>query len=170
MKYFVRIDGKKQEIEIPDSEGKGDILIDKVSTQVEYRILEDLSGVDLHIDNRPFHVDFQEENGHLQLQVEGKDFNIEVLNEREESISRIIGHKASKKSNLGEIRAPMPGLIIKINVENGSKVEKGSSLLIVEAMKMENEIPSPIAGTVINIYVSKGDAVKKGQMLISLKT
>jgi biotin carboxyl carrier protein len=66
------------------------------------------------------------------------------------------------------VTAPMPGTILKVNVNPGDKVKKGQVLLILEAMKMENEIVAPGDGTVATVNVSKGSAVNAGDMLVSL--
>ncbi|MFO7611651.1 MAG: biotin/lipoyl-containing protein [Clostridia bacterium] len=67
-----------------------------------------------------------------------------------------------------KINAPMPGTILGVKVSVGEKVEKGQTLLVLEAMKMENEIAAPEAGTVSSINVEAGNSVESGQLLASL--
>lgn len=64
------------------------------------------------------------------------------------------------------VKSPMPGNILKINVTVGQKVNEGDTLLVLEAMKMENEIAAPKAGTVAQIIVSKGTVVETGAPLV----
>lgn len=66
------------------------------------------------------------------------------------------------------VKAPMPGTILSINVKVGDKVEKGDTVIILEAMKMENEIATEISGTVKAINVAKGTAVVQGDTLIQI--
>ncbi len=66
------------------------------------------------------------------------------------------------------VEAPMPGSIIDITVKSGERVKEGDVLLILEAMKMENEITAPRPGTVSNIYVNVGDTVSGGEPLMEL--
>ncbi len=73
------------------------------------------------------------------------------------------------KEKYSEIKAPMPGLIVKLNVEKGSIVKKGQSLLVLEAMKMENEIQSPSDGKIKDIRVKTGVGVEKNELLILLE-
>ncbi len=63
------------------------------------------------------------------------------------------------------ISAPMPGNILSVNVQNGSAVKKGDVLMILEAMKMENEIMSPCDGTIASVNVTKGSTVETGEVL-----
>lgn len=74
----------------------------------------------------------------------------------------------SKHGQAREIHAPMPGLVLKIEVTKGETVNAGSGLLVLEAMKMENQIFSSTAATVQDVHVSEGEAVKKGQLLVTL--
>ena len=67
-----------------------------------------------------------------------------------------------------KVNAPMPGKILKVNVNAGAAVKKGDVLLVLEAMKMENEIVAPQDGTVASVNVSKGDSVEAGQVIITL--
>ncbi len=63
------------------------------------------------------------------------------------------------------VNSPMPGTILNVNVQNGSAVKKGDVLMILEAMKMENEIMSPCDGTVTSVNVQKGSSVETGAVL-----
>jgi biotin carboxyl carrier protein len=74
---------------------------------------------------------------------------------------------ASKKVN--DIKAPMPGLILEINVTVGQEVKEDDVLLILEAMKMENALTSPRDGIIKSISVSKSDTVDKNQLLIEFE-
>ena len=68
----------------------------------------------------------------------------------------------------GSVNAPMPGTILKVNVQNGQAVKEGDVLVVLEAMKMENEILAPKAGTVSQVLVSKGSTVDTGAALVVL--
>jgi pyruvate carboxylase subunit B len=69
----------------------------------------------------------------------------------------------------GDITSPMPGTVVKINVNKGDKVKAGDTVVIVEAMKMENEIHSPIDGTVEEIYIKQGDMVNPDEVMIRIR-
>ncbi len=66
------------------------------------------------------------------------------------------------------VKAPMPGLVVKVLVEEGDVIEQGQHVIILESMKMENELKSPRSGVVTAVKVSTGDSVEKDQILISL--
>lgn len=68
-----------------------------------------------------------------------------------------------------KIEAPMPGTILDVKVNIGDKVNNGQVVLVLEAMKMENEIVSPVDGTISSVTVKKGDAVDSGDVLITIK-
>lgn len=67
-----------------------------------------------------------------------------------------------------KVCAPMPGTILSVNVSNGSAVKKGDVLMILEAMKMENEIMAPCDGTVTSVAAAKGAAVESGSLLCTI--
>lgn len=68
-----------------------------------------------------------------------------------------------------KITSPMPGNILSVNVSNGDTVKKGQVLMILEAMKMENEIMSPIDGTIVSVNTTKGATVESGALLCVIK-
>lgn len=76
--------------------------------------------------------------------------------------------KASTGAGSIKVESPMPGTILKVNVKVGDSVDEGQTVIMLEAMKMENEIVAPKAGTVASIDVNQGDSVNSGDVLITL--
>lgn len=76
---------------------------------------------------------------------------------------------AAPSAGTQSIDCPMPGTILDIKVKPGDTVAEGQILLILEAMKMENEIVAPVAGTIDTVQVTKGSAVNAGDILVSIK-
>jgi biotin carboxyl carrier protein len=77
-----------------------------------------------------------------------------------------MGMSSSSVAKINNIKAPMPGLIIDLKIKAGDAVNAGDTLLILEAMKMENVIKAPASATVKSVKAKKGDSVEKGQILI----
>ena len=78
---------------------------------------------------------------------------------------------APKKAAVGageKVAAPMPGTIVSVNVSDGQAVKKGDVLVVLEAMKMENEIKAPADGTITSVAVSKGESVDTGATLVTI--
>lgn len=91
------------------------------------------------------------------------------------SVSGVIDVKSTghsirpKAAGEGDVTTPMPGVVVKIKVKIGDRVEAGDTVLIVEAMKMENEVHTPVSGEVEKIYVSEGDSVNPDEVLVVVK-
>lgn len=101
----------------------------------------------------------------LAIKVNGKIFRIKIK-DRFDLLLEKLGMSAVNSSKINDIKAPMPGLILEIQVKEGEEVKKGDTIMILEAMKMENVLKSPGDGIVKNIQVKKGDSVEKNQVLI----
>ena len=101
----------------------------------------------------------------IWLEVNGTPYELCIENELDRLVQDL-GFANNADASLSSVKAPMPGLILDILVEEGQEVEKGSSLLILEAMKMENVIKAPGDAKVKRVEVNKGEAVDKGQLLI----
>lgn len=100
-----------------------------------------------------------------KVQVNGRPFNIKIKNDLDLLIESM-GLNSKSKTKVENIQAPMPGLIVNILCETGQSVAKGDSLLVMEAMKMENIIKSPGNGIIHKIFISKGQSVNKNQTLL----
>lgn len=98
----------------------------------------------------------------------GERLEVEVQDDRAKQIEALTG-QGRKAAVGGVIKAPMPGLVVRVEVTVGQPVQPGAGLVVVEAMKMENELRAQYAGVVEQIHVSAGDRVEKGGPLVSLK-
>jgi biotin carboxyl carrier protein len=101
-------------------------------------------------------------DGKLVLQTGAQEFTAEVIDPRTWS-GRL--HGGAEAEGRQQIQAPMPGKVVRVLVKEGNHVEAGQGLLVVEAMKMQNEIRSPKSGTVERVLVHEGQAVNAGDAL-----
>ena len=113
-------------------------------------------------------VEKQQGRGRYTLWVDGYRFDAEALDERTREI-RDQSPASAPPVGPAPVRAPMPGLIVRVNVKVGDKVEAGQGVVVMEAMKMENELRATSAGIVRSVEVSPGTAVEKGAVLVSLE-
>jgi pyruvate carboxylase subunit B len=102
------------------------------------------------------------------LGVVGERVEVEVIDERTRQIEALTGRRAVVVAS-GAVVAPMPGLVVRVQVVEGQHVEAGAGLVVVEAMKMENELRSPHAGIVRQVHVAVGQAVEKGVVLVTVE-
>jgi pyruvate carboxylase subunit B len=103
------------------------------------------------------------------LGVVGERVEVEVIDERTRQIEALTGRRAVVVAS-GGVVAPMPGLVVRVQVVEGQHVEAGAGLVVVEAMKMENELRSPHAGIVRQVHVAVGQAVEKGVLLVTVES
>jgi biotin carboxyl carrier protein len=99
-----------------------------------------------------------------EILIAGQRHEIAVEDEREKALAGSI--LAAHESGEAMIRAPMPGLVLDLPMKPGTEVERGQTVVILEAMKMENDLGSPISGKVKEIKVSKGQTVNQGDVLV----
>lgn len=107
-------------------------------------------------------------NKEYKVKVNNNTYNINIFNDLDTLIKEM-GFEIGATKKINEIKAPMPGLILDINVKVGEQVIEDEALLILEAMKMENVITAPRDGIIKTISVSKGDAVDKNKLLIEFE-
>jgi acetyl/propionyl-CoA carboxylase alpha subunit len=136
--------------ELADVEGSPVRMI-KLGTNVYRVVVEKLQG-----------------RGKFTLWVDGYRFDTEALDERTRSI-RDLSAAAAGPTGPAPIIAPMPGLIVRVNVNPGDEVVAGQGIVVMEAMKMENELRATADGTVRSVEVVAGTAVEKGALLVALE-
>jgi len=166
MKYFVDLNGKRQEIELT-----GDIA--EIDGEKIVAHLEDIDGTPVRLVTigREVHRVVARRGttrGAYTLWVDGYRFEGEALDERTRAI-RDITAATSKSSGPASVNAPMPGLVVRINVSVGDRVQAGQGVVVMEAMKMENELRASAAGIVKAVNAEVGKAVEKGAVLVELE-
>lgn len=137
-----------------------DIAVDLLqNSETSFHILKD---------NRSYNVEIvsqNEEEKSFQIKVNGTIYSVSVKDKYDELLHQL-GLDKAMSSKVSNVKAPMPGLVLNILVEEGAEVKKGDALIVLEAMKMENILKSPADGKVKKISVKKGVAVEKNQVLI----
>jgi biotin carboxyl carrier protein len=99
----------------------------------------------------------------FEVYVRGQVYRVRLADERARTLASLAG--GAHASGDANIRAPMPGLVSHVLVEEGAEVQRGQAVVVLEAMKMENDLPAPRAGVVKSLRVSKGQAVNQGDLL-----
>jgi biotin carboxyl carrier protein len=165
VKYYVRIGARTLEVEV---EG-GRVRLDGVELEAHlaavpgtplYHLL--LGGTSWTVAAQPL-----EGIGRWALGVAGERIEVEVVDERTRQIQTLTARHHAPAGG-GTVTAPMPGLVVRIEVSEGQRVEAGAGLVVVEAMKMENELRASRSGVVSAVHVTVGEAVEKGAALVTL--
>jgi pyruvate carboxylase subunit B len=105
--------------------------------------------------------------GQYALWIDGHRYEVEAIDERLRAI-RDLSNEGARSSGPAPIIAPMPGMIVRVNVQVGDTVQPGVPVVVMEAMKMENELRAQSAGVVSAVRVQAGAAVEKGALLVEL--
>lgn len=111
-------------------------------------------------------VSFNKVEKTAEVKVNGSIYKIAIEDQFDQLLKQL-GMDNLAAAKVQQIKAPMPGLVLNVLVREGDEVRKGDSLLVLEAMKMENMIKSPTDGIIKKIVIKKGDKVEKNEILIS---
>ena len=107
-------------------------------------------------------------NKRYSVKINARVYEVAISNELDQLIKEM-GLTAKVSKDIKDIKAPMPGLILDVNVTPGQEVKEGDYLLVLEAMKMENTLTAPKNGTVKAVVVKKGQTVDKNQVLVEME-
>jgi acetyl/propionyl-CoA carboxylase alpha subunit len=166
MKYIVEMNGARKTVSLgPDGVGYEDAPPERAE-------LSEMEGSPVRmvkIGTHVYHVLVRKRQGRgrYTLWIDGYRYDVEALDARTRAI-RDLSAATAGPVGPAPVRAPMPGLIVRVNVNVGDKVRAGQGVVVMEAMKMENELRTTGAGTVKTVEVVAGTAVEKGALLISL--
>ncbi len=163
--FVVTINGKQRNL-IYNENGK--VLLDGKEFAVEINELND-NRYSMKIGNKFYNFSAQKINSDIiNFSFNGKIFDVTVRSSIQEK-ANAISKAGSKQKHHSDVKSPMPGKIIKICKKIGDEVFLGDSLIILEAMKMENNIHSPATGRIRSISVEVGNTVDKGTILLEVE-
>lgn len=163
--YIVTINESKKNVIIGSN---SEVHVDQ--REHHYEVIE-LTGDEfvLKVDNSIYEISaHKKDSDQYSVLINGKVFDVLVRTGLQERASSLIEQSADHKHQM-EVKAPMPGMILKVKKKSGESVEKGESIIILEAMKMENDIKSPYPGTIKAIPVTENNPVDKGAVLFIIE-
>ncbi len=167
MKYnIIYNENKAHEIELKDNK----IIIDGQNTDIDlvhiykekYHIIDNNESFNIEV----VRADFQ--NKIFEIKVNDTVYPIQLEDELDMLLEQM-GMSTAVSNTMDNVKAPMPGLVLRITVEVGQEVNKGDNLIVLKAMKMENIIKATGIGKVKNILVTEKQAVEKNQLLIEME-
>ncbi len=163
MKYITTIDTKEYTLEIIDDKH---ISVNGKILEVDFESVGGQPVYSLLIDGKSHEGYVYVEDSNWQVLLRGRLYQASVEDEREKRLRATTGGITDD----GEyhLKAPMPGMVITIPVNEGETVQKGQVLIILESMKMQNELKSPRDGVIHRIRVRPGDTVEKKQPILSV--
>jgi len=171
VKYFVEVNGAEHVVQLEEVLGELRVSYDGAPLAVRYEEVDRLGQAALYLGgpggsgDKAYAISIEGSAAEVRVTVAGHLYQVTLEDERERA-----AHDAEKTraKGGGELKSIMPGVVVKLLVQVGETVAKDQPLLILEAMKMQNEIGSPIAGTVSALFVREGQAVASGAKLASL--
>jgi biotin carboxyl carrier protein len=169
MKYFAKFGDREVACEVRAENGELSVEVDGRRYAADLRHLPRAKSYSLLLDGRSFEFTV-DETGESELELSGAagSFHIEVEDARTHAArSKTAAARGASGPRL--VKAVMPGIVREVRVEDGASVQKGDPLLILEAMKMQNEIRAEQSGTVTRVHVTAGATVEKGAKLVEIE-
>ncbi|MCA9001574.1 MAG: biotin/lipoyl-binding protein [Planctomycetes bacterium] len=166
MKLFVEIHGRNYEVDLIEEAGERKLWIDGKRIDVDYREADNLGQLIVMMEGRSYGLSIEGDTQTAHVTLAGHSYAVHMEDDRERA-ANLAAREAAGGG--GPIEAVMPGIVVEVLVEEGQAVEAGAPLLILEAMKMQNEIKAPGAGTVSEVRVKAGETVASGAVLVVLQ-
>ncbi len=164
MKYFVTVGERELEVTVDGDH----VALDGEVVAARLEAVDGTPQVVLHLDGRRHVIAVAGRDAEGWTLVErGAVSTVAAIDERTRHIRSLAGSDRAGASG-GVVKAPMPGLVVRLLVEQGDLVRAGQGLVVLEAMKMENELKAPADGVVTAISATVGAAVDKGAVLVEL--
>ena len=165
MKYFIQVNGRQHEVDVVERLGELKVAVDGKPLDLSYEEVDTLGQVALLSEGKSYGVSIEGDMSKASVVIAGHLYAVEIEDERERA-----AHAAERAATKGGglVKAIMPGIVVKLMVAEGDMVEAGQALLILEAMKMQNEIAAPAAGKIKTIHVREREAVAGGAKLVMI--
>ncbi len=164
MRYYATVEDRTYEIEINQL---GELCIDGECAEVDFQSIGGTSFYSLLLGNASYEALVEERDDCFEVLVQGTLYRVCVQDERMRRLAQAAKGFAPPGGEIG-IKAPMPGLIVDVPVQEGQAVEEGTVLVILESMKMENELRAPRAGVVSQVRVQSGQSVEQNETLVAI--
>jgi biotin carboxyl carrier protein len=167
MKLKAQLLGQEHQVSLSVAEDKVDVTVDDRPYDLQVRELAPgeyllINGSTVYTCRVAQRRDSLPGNQSFEVVLRGKNYEVALIDpKRLRSAASAAGHH----TGAAEIVSPMPGKIVKILVQPGAEIEAGAGVIVVEAMKMQNEMKAPKAGTVVSIEVAEGATVNAGDVL-----
>ena len=165
MKYITSIGNKEFLVEVIDERH---VSVNGKTYEVDFETVSGQPVFSLIADGKSHEAYVRESDDEWQVLLRGRLFLVNVEDEREKRLRVAAGGGVAETGEF-HLKAPMPGLVVTVPVEEGQEVKKGQVLIILESMKMQNELKSPRDGTVNRIKVKAGESVEQKQALLSVQ-
>ncbi len=163
MKYYTSVNGIAHEVELVERLGQLLVKVNGKDLDVDCREVDRLGQLALLVEQKAYGVSIEGAHSEWSITVAGHLYRVQIEDERERAARA--AERGERKGG-GLVKSVMPGVVVKLLVAEGDAVEAGQALLILEAMKMQNEIKAPTAGKVKRIHVSEKEAVASGAKLL----
>lgn len=165
MEYTAIIDNRTYRIEVGPN---NTVLVDGEPHSVDFRNIDGTALFSLLMDNGSWEVLVERTGDEYRMLINGELHVVTIQDERTRKLAKATDGSGGPAGDV-QIKAPMPGLVRGVNVSVGDSVSARQGVVILEAMKMENELRSPRAGVVKDVRVKAGDKVDQGQVLVIIK-
>lgn len=166
MKYHCKFDGQEREFTFVRH---GERLVGSSGDrhyELDLSLVGDGALFSMLVDGKSYDVLADVQREQVTLQIVGERFVVHCEDDRERAAHAVAGHKQGGKR---ELRAAMPGIVVDVKVAEGDVVEEGTTLVVLEAMKMQNPLTAETAGKVTRICCKKGEAVANGALLLEME-
>lgn len=166
MKYTTRLGGEEREFTIERHGSALRATCGDTSYAIDLALVGDGAAFSLLVDGRSYDVVADVQKDQVLLQMVGERFVVQVEDERERAAHAVAGHKQGGKR---ELRASMPGIVVDVKIAVGDTVAEGQTLVVLEAMKMQNPLGAESPGKVTKVVCKQGEAVAAGALLVELE-
>ncbi|MBI3162301.1 MAG: biotin/lipoyl-binding protein [Chloroflexi bacterium] len=164
MKYITTIDNQEFEIEVVDERS---IRIGDRLLEVDFESVSGQPVFSLILDGHSYESYVYQSEEDWDVLLRGRQYQVRVEDEREKRLRAAAGGGAVERGEF-HLKAPMPGLVVSVLVEEGQEIQKGQVMLILESMKMQNELKAPRDGVMGRVRVKAGESVEQKQTLLSM--
>ncbi len=164
MAYLVTVEEKRFKLDLKREGNKFIVYVDTDPLEVSVAEVGNPSHLSLIAGNRSYDVQIEDEG---MVTVNGETFRVKVEDERALHLAQFTG--GARHLEEEAITAPMPGLVVGVEVKPGDRVREGDGLVVIEAMKMQNELKAPREGKVKEVFVKQGISVNGGDTLVVIE-